>query len=80
LHEAGIKVWEQVGSVTTAKEAVDSGTDLIIAEGSEAGGHNYGSLYPLLGMAHSFLDRSARLCRLHCSLMPDCMTTGRFLG
>jgi Nitronate monooxygenase len=44
LHEAGIKVWEQVGSVTTAKEAVDSGIDLIIAEGSEAGGHNYGSL------------------------------------
>jgi enoyl-[acyl-carrier protein] reductase II len=44
LHEAGIKVWEQVGSVAAAKEAVDSGIDLIIAQGSEAGGHNYGSL------------------------------------
>jgi len=44
LREAGIKVWEQVGSVAAAKEAVDSGIDLIIAQGSEAGGHNYGSL------------------------------------
>ncbi len=44
LHDAGIKVWEQVGSVDAAKEAVDSGIDLIIAQGSEAGGHNYGSL------------------------------------
>jgi NAD(P)H-dependent flavin oxidoreductase YrpB (nitropropane dioxygenase family) len=33
-----------VGSVDAAKEAVDSGIDLIIAQGSEAGGHNYGSL------------------------------------
>src|SRR5688572_12004342 len=44
LHDAGIKVWEQVGSVDAAREAVDSGIDLIIAQGSEAGGHNYGSL------------------------------------
>jgi NAD(P)H-dependent flavin oxidoreductase YrpB (nitropropane dioxygenase family) len=44
LKDAGIKVWEQVGSVTTAKEAVASGIDLIVAQGSEAGGHNYGSL------------------------------------
>ncbi|MCI0612890.1 nitronate monooxygenase family protein, partial [bacterium] len=44
LKNAGIKVWEQVGSVASAKEAVDSGIDLIIAQGSEAGGHNYGSL------------------------------------
>ena len=44
LHQVGIKVWEQVGSVVAAKEAVHSGIDLIIAQGSEAGGHNYGSL------------------------------------
>src|SRR5262249_12846943 len=41
LHQVGIKVWEQVGSVVAAKEAVHSGIDLIIAQGSEAGGHNY---------------------------------------
>ena len=40
----GIKVWEQMGSVEAAKEAVDSGIDLIVAQGPEAGGHNYGSL------------------------------------
>jgi NAD(P)H-dependent flavin oxidoreductase YrpB (nitropropane dioxygenase family) len=44
LHQGGIKVWEQVGSVAAAKVAVYSGIDLIIAQGSEAGGHNYGSL------------------------------------
>lgn len=44
LHEAGIKVWEQLGSVAAAKEAVDSGIDLIVAQGTEAGGHNCGSL------------------------------------
>jgi enoyl-[acyl-carrier protein] reductase II len=44
LHEAGIKVWEQVGSVEAACEAVDNGADLIVAQGLEAGGHNYGGL------------------------------------
>jgi enoyl-[acyl-carrier protein] reductase II len=44
LHEAGIKVWEQVGSVADAKRAVDDGIDLIVAQGSEAGGHNYSTL------------------------------------
>jgi enoyl-[acyl-carrier protein] reductase II len=44
LRDAGIKVWEQVGSVAAANEAVDLGIDLIVAQGSEAGGHNYGSL------------------------------------
>jgi NAD(P)H-dependent flavin oxidoreductase YrpB (nitropropane dioxygenase family) len=44
LQGAGIKVWEQVGSVAAAQEAVRAGIDLIIAQGSEAGDHNYGSL------------------------------------
>jgi NAD(P)H-dependent flavin oxidoreductase YrpB (nitropropane dioxygenase family) len=34
LHTAGIKVWEQVGSPETAKEAVELGIDLIIAQGT----------------------------------------------
>jgi len=55
LHEAGIKVWEQVGSVAAAKEAVDSGIDLIIAQGSEAGGHNYGTL-PTFVLVPSILE------------------------
>jgi len=44
LHEAGIKVWQQVGSVTDAKQAVENGADLVIAQGLEAGGHNFSTL------------------------------------
>jgi NAD(P)H-dependent flavin oxidoreductase YrpB (nitropropane dioxygenase family) len=44
LRAAGIKVWEQVGSVEAARQAVSDGIDLVIAQGSEAGGHNYGRL------------------------------------
>ncbi len=44
LHQANIKVWEQVGSVENAKLAVNDGIDLIIAQGLEAGGHNLSTL------------------------------------
>jgi NAD(P)H-dependent flavin oxidoreductase YrpB (nitropropane dioxygenase family) len=44
LHQANIKVWEQVGSVEDAKRAAGEGIDLIIAQGMEAGGHNYSTL------------------------------------
>ncbi|MEQ8701058.1 MAG: nitronate monooxygenase [Bauldia litoralis] len=43
LHDAGIDVWEQVGSVADADKAAEAGVDVIVAQGSEAGGHNYGS-------------------------------------
>src|SRR5262245_34696885 len=38
-HVAGIKVLHQVGSVTEAERAAQAGVDVIIAQGSEAGGH-----------------------------------------
>ncbi|MEM9454391.1 MAG: nitronate monooxygenase [Myxococcota bacterium] len=41
LHAAGIDVWEQVGSVDDARRAVDDGVDLVVAQGAEAGGHNF---------------------------------------
>ncbi|MEO0410432.1 MAG: nitronate monooxygenase family protein [Pseudomonadota bacterium] len=44
LHGAGIMVWEQVGSVEMARTALGDGIDLIIVQGTEAGGHNYGTL------------------------------------
>jgi enoyl-[acyl-carrier protein] reductase II len=44
LQAAGIKVWEQVGTPDDARRALDDGMDLIIAQGSEAGGHCYGAL------------------------------------
>ena len=43
LHAAGIDVWEQVGSVADARRAVAGGVDAVVAQGAEAGGHNYGT-------------------------------------
>jgi NAD(P)H-dependent flavin oxidoreductase YrpB (nitropropane dioxygenase family) len=43
LHEAGARVWMQVGSVAEAQEAVAVGVEGVIVQGQEAGGHNRGS-------------------------------------
>jgi enoyl-[acyl-carrier protein] reductase II len=40
LHAGGCKVWMTVGSVEHARRAAAAGVDAIIAQGSEAGGHN----------------------------------------
>jgi enoyl-[acyl-carrier protein] reductase II len=44
LREAGVSVWEQVGSAEAARRAVDEGAEAVVAQGWEAGGHNYGGL------------------------------------
>jgi len=43
-HKAGIKVCDQVGSVSAAKRAQQAGADFIIAQGVEAGGHVAGTV------------------------------------
>ncbi len=43
LKAAGVDIWEQVGSVQAGRQAIDNGADVVIAQGSEAGGHNYAS-------------------------------------
>lgn len=43
-HRAGVKVCDQVGSVSTAKRAQRAGVDFIIAQGVEAGGHVAGTV------------------------------------
>jgi NAD(P)H-dependent flavin oxidoreductase YrpB (nitropropane dioxygenase family) len=58
LHSAGVKVWEQVGSVDAAKRAVDDGVDLVVAQGEEAGGHSYGGL-PSLALVPLIVDAVA---------------------
>lgn len=55
LQAVGIKVWVQVGSANDAKRALDDGIDLIVAQGTEAGGHNLGSL-PLFVLLPEILD------------------------
>jgi NAD(P)H-dependent flavin oxidoreductase YrpB (nitropropane dioxygenase family) len=41
LKDAGCEIWEQVGSIEHAKKSLGNGVDVIIAQGHEAGGHNY---------------------------------------
>jgi len=43
-HKLGIKVCDQVGSVSAAKRAQSAGVDFIIAQGVEAGGHVAGTV------------------------------------
>ncbi|HZB31303.1 MAG TPA: nitronate monooxygenase [Streptosporangiaceae bacterium] len=50
LREAGVSVWEQVGSADAAKLAVDDGAEVVVAQGWEAGGHNYGGLPAMVGV------------------------------
>jgi enoyl-[acyl-carrier protein] reductase II len=44
LHTAGVRVFEQVGSVPAARRAAGDGVDVVVAQGLEAGGHNYATL------------------------------------
>jgi NAD(P)H-dependent flavin oxidoreductase YrpB (nitropropane dioxygenase family) len=39
VHDAGIKVAALVGTAAQAKTQVEAGTDIIVAQGTEAGGH-----------------------------------------
>jgi enoyl-[acyl-carrier protein] reductase II len=58
LHRASVKVWEQVGSPDAAKRAVDDGIDLVVAQGTEAGGHNLGTL-PTMALLPQVVDAVA---------------------
>jgi nitronate monooxygenase len=39
LHDAGIAVVSQVNTVADARRAIDAGVDLLVAQGTEGGGH-----------------------------------------
>jgi len=41
LHGVGIKVFWQVGTVQAAREAALEGADVIVAQGADAGGHQF---------------------------------------
>jgi len=55
LRDAGLSAWEQVGGVEAAKKAVGDGVEVIVAQGWEAGGHNYGGL-PSMVLVPEILD------------------------
>ncbi|WP_045741112.1 NAD(P)H-dependent flavin oxidoreductase [Actinoplanes rectilineatus] len=44
LHDAGIRVFEQVGTVDDGRRAAGDGVDVIVAQGLEAGGHSLATL------------------------------------
>lgn len=44
LRAAGCSVWEQVGTLEHARRALGDGVEVIIAQGHEAGGHNFQGL------------------------------------
>jgi len=58
LHAAGVQVFEQVGSVDAAVRAVDDGVDVVVAQGQEAGGHNFATL-PTLALVPLVVDAVA---------------------
>lgn len=55
LQAAGIKVWEQIGSVEMARVAADDGVDAVIVQGAESGGHNFATL-PLFALLPAVID------------------------
>lgn len=42
-HEHGLQVFVQVGTVAAAREAAQDGADVIVAQGVDAGGHQFAS-------------------------------------
>jgi enoyl-[acyl-carrier protein] reductase II len=58
LHSAGTRVFEQVGSVDDARRAVDDGIDVVVAQGLEAGGHNFATL-PTFALVPLVVDAAA---------------------
>jgi nitronate monooxygenase len=58
LHDAGIAVAAQVNTVADARRAIDAGADVLVAQGTEAGGHTgQRALLPLLQEVLTLTDR-----------------------
>ncbi|MGY2129635.1 NAD(P)H-dependent flavin oxidoreductase [Blastococcus sp. SYSU DS0617] len=58
LHDAGIAVAAQVNTVADARRAIDAGVDVLVAQGTEAGGHTgQRALLPLLQEVLALTDR-----------------------
>jgi nitronate monooxygenase len=58
LHDAGIAVAAQVNTLADAHRALEAGVDVLVAQGTEAGGHTGGrTLGPLLQEVLTLTDR-----------------------
>ncbi|MDJ0929390.1 MAG: nitronate monooxygenase [Gammaproteobacteria bacterium] len=61
LQDAGVHVWQQIGTLEAAREAATAGMDAVIVQGAEAGGHCYGK-HPLMVLLPAVLDAVAERC------------------
>jgi enoyl-[acyl-carrier protein] reductase II len=53
-----VSIWEQIGTVDAARTALGDGIEVVVAQGWEAGGHNYGGL-PTLALVPTVVDAVA---------------------
>ena len=53
-----MSIWEQIGSVDAARTAFGDGIEVVVAQGWEAGVHNYGGL-PTLALVPTVIDAVA---------------------
>ncbi|KAK8051655.1 hypothetical protein PG993_003040 [Apiospora rasikravindrae] len=60
FHEAGaewgIKVFVQVGTVEAARQAVRCGADVVVAQGSDAGGHQFAAAASVVTLVPEIVD------------------------
>ena len=52
----GLKVFVQVGTVQAAREAVEDGCDVLVVQGSDAGGHQWAQGASLIGLLPEIVD------------------------
>ena len=58
LHDAGIAVCAQVNTTADAARAIDAGVDVLVAQGTEAGGHTgQRAMFPLLQEVLTMTER-----------------------
>lgn len=55
----GLKVFVQVGSVQSAREAVEDGADVVVAQGIDAGGHQWAKGAGLISLVPEVIDMLA---------------------
>ncbi|HKY64488.1 MAG TPA: nitronate monooxygenase [bacterium] len=60
LQAVGTRVWAQVPSFQQAMDALDLGVDGIVAQGSEAGGHNRNTTTPLRELLREILRNTRK--------------------
>lgn len=52
----GLKVFVQVGSIQSAVEAVQDGADILVVQGSDAGGHQFRNNASIMTLLPEILD------------------------